>query len=81
MAKSREQELANRLETLMTDAFNRSINALKDAGAINTKEMDKCYRGIGSKYYDLVTDQMQNTARSGVPWICELFTKGDGDKK
>jgi hypothetical protein len=31
------------------------------------------YRGIGSKYYDLVPEQIVLTARSAVPAVRELF--------
>ena len=73
MSHSNEQAVAGRLVPIITDAFNRSMNALKDAGAIDTKKLDKHYTGIGSKYYDLVTEQIELTIRSGAPWICELF--------
>jgi len=40
------------------------------------------YTGIGSKYYDVVTEQIEITVRSGAPWICELFTQqGDAPGK
>lgn len=73
-----EKVVAERLVHIISDAFNRSLNALEDAGAIDTKKLRKHYRGIGSKYYDIVTEQIQTTVKTGAPWICELFTqKGD----
>ncbi len=46
----------------MADGFNRSLKALEDAGAIDRKEMMKEYTGMGSKYYDMVTEQFEYTA-------------------
>ena len=66
---------------IITDAFNRSIGALEDAGAIDAKKMRQHYKGIGSKYYDMVTEQIDVTVKTGAPWICELFTHDESDKK
>ena len=70
-----EKAVAERLVHIISDAFNRSINALEDAGAIDTKKLRKHYAGIGSKYYDIVSEQIEITIRSGAPWICDLFTQ------
>jgi hypothetical protein len=43
---------------VMTDAFNRSLNALEASGAIDLTQLRSEYRGVGSKYYDLVTQEM-----------------------
>jgi len=77
MKHPKEQLVAGRLVNIITDAFNRSISALADAGAIDTKKMQRHYTGIGSKYYDVVTEQIEVTVRTGAPWICELFTDDD----
>lgn len=74
MTHPKEKEVAGRLVNIISDAFNRSINALEESGAINTKKMREHYKGIGSKYYDIVTQQIELTVKSGAPWICELFT-------
>jgi hypothetical protein len=73
-----EKAVADRLTSIISDAFNRSISALERAGAIDTKKLAKHYHGIGSKYYDIVTEQINLTVKSGAPWICELFTQGGG---
>ncbi len=73
MSHPSEQEVANRLVCIATDAFNRSINALEDAGALDTTTLRRHYSGIGSRYYDIVTVQIERACRSGAPWICELF--------
>lgn len=78
MAHSKEQQVAWLLVPIITDAFNRSINTLEKAGAINRKELNKHYHGIGSKYYDIVTEQIEITIKSGAPSICELFPE-DGE--
>ncbi len=77
MSHPNEKAVAERLVHIISDAFNRSINALEGAGAIDTKELRKHYRGIGSKYYDIVTEQIEMTTKSRAPWICELFTQGN----
>ncbi len=45
---------------IMSDAFNRATNALEDAKGISQKELMKEYKGIGSKYYDIVTEVMES---------------------
>jgi hypothetical protein len=86
MSHPNERAVAERLTSIISDAFNRSIRALERAGALDTKKLAKHYKGIGSKYYDLVTEQIELTVRSGVPGICELFTQdggasGEGQKR
>lgn len=82
MSHPNEKEVAGRLVNIISDAFNRSLNALEESGAIDTKKMRKHYKGIGSKYYDIVTEQIALTVKSGAPWVCELFTdKNDASKK
>jgi hypothetical protein len=73
MNYSREKEVAGRLVNIISDALNRSLNALEQAGAIDTKKMRRHYKGVGSKYYDIVSEQIELTVRSGAPRICELF--------
>ena len=55
------------LITIIADGFNRSIQALEDAGAIDTTEMRKAYKGIGSEYYDLVSAAIEYTAEVSAP--------------
>lgn len=61
MSKELEEKIASLVSGLMTDGFNRSLGALEKAGAINLKKMNKEYCGMGSKYYDMVTEQMDLT--------------------
>jgi DNA-binding HxlR family transcriptional regulator len=60
-------ELARKIEGIlvqaMADAFNRSLNALEEDGAIDRTKMMEEYRGVGSKYYDMVTEQLEYTAQ------------------
>lgn len=47
-----KKEFESRLTSLIADAFNRSIAALEEVGAIDTKKLRKQYTGSGSQYYD-----------------------------
>jgi hypothetical protein len=80
MDRPTEEEIANALVHIISDGFNRSLGALEDAGAVNTKKMRGQYLGIGSKYYDLITLQIEMTARFGARRIRELFDDIDGPK-
>src|SRR5262245_20420159 len=62
---------------IISDGSNRSLNALERAGAIDTRKMRKHYTGIGSKYYDLVTEQIVLTAKYGATGVRHLFEEGD----
>lgn len=62
---------------LMTAAFNRSLTALEAAGAIDLSKMRSAYRGVGSRYYDLVTEELLKTLRWQQPEI-EKFLAGKG---
>jgi len=73
MTPPTDKQLTTALVTTMTDAFNRSIQALEDSGAIDASRMRSAYAGIGSKYYDIVTEQIERTAQSGAASIRELF--------
>ena len=75
MSQQLEEEIRQLLVNLMTDGFNRSLNALRDAKAVNTKKMDGYYCGIGSKYYDMVTDQMELTTENAKGVIHEMVTR------
>ena len=75
MRNPTDEEIAGRLVAIISDGFNRSLGALDRAGAVNAKHMWKYYKGIGSKYYDLVTEQISLTAQYGVPAVRELFQR------
>jgi hypothetical protein len=73
-----DDEIAGRLIGIISDGFNRSLGALEAAGAVNTKKMRGHYMGIGSKYYDIVTEQIVLTAKIGAPGLRQLFLN-DGE--
>jgi hypothetical protein len=59
---------------IISDGFNRSLSALAKAGAIDTTKLREHYKGVGSKYYDLVTEQIELTAKYGTKGIRHLFS-------
>ena len=63
---------------IISDGFNRSLRALEGARAVDTK-MRRHYSGIGSTYYDMVTEQIVLTAKYGAPGVRQLFL-GDGEE-
>ena len=65
------------LVNIISDGFNRSLGTLVRAGAIDTTKLSKHYKGMGSKYYDLVTEQIELTAKYGVKGIQHLFSDND----
>lgn len=73
MSNLTDQEMRSLLVDIISDGFNRSLNALEEAGAINTRELRSAYSGIGSKYYDLVTEQIADTAQFGAARISSLL--------
>ena len=73
MSAPSDEEIAGLLTGIISDGFNRSFGALRDAGAVDDRKMRRHYAGIGSKYYDLVTEQIELTARYGAPAIRKLF--------
>lgn len=58
-----KQQIQNVVSVAIQHGFNRSIGALEEANAIDSTEMRKEYKGVGSKYYDLVTEQMEYTEK------------------
>ena len=72
MSKDLEGEIAKLLYHWMTNGFNRALGALRDAKAIDTSEMDKEYTGVGSMYYDMVSDQMKLAVEYAQPSIRKL---------
>jgi len=74
MKNPTDQEIAERLINIISDGFNRSLGALEQANAIDTKKLRAHYKGIGSKFYDVVTEQIDYTARYGAPAMRELFS-------
>jgi hypothetical protein len=78
MRNATDDEITWLLVPIISDGFNRSLGALEKAGAVDTKRMRVHYRGIGSEYYDLVTDQIVLTARYGVSGVRKLFLQAGG---
>lgn len=60
---------------IISDGFNRSMIALEEAGAIDRTKMLKQYFGIGSKFYDLVTERIVYTAKYAAPDMRQLFNE------
>lgn len=81
MRNPTDEEIANCLVGIISDGFNRSLGVLEDAGAINTKQMRKHYKGVGSKHYDLVTLAMTQTATYGAAKIRQLFQQTDSSNE
>jgi hypothetical protein len=73
MRNPTDEEIAGLLIGIISDGFNRSLGALKRAGAVDTKKMRGHYTGIGSKYYDMVTEQILYTAKYGARGVRQLF--------
>jgi hypothetical protein len=58
MQNPTDDQIAGLLIGIISDGFNRSLGALEAAGAIDTTKMRRHYTGIGSKFYDMVTEQI-----------------------
>ena len=78
MPKLTDDEIAEVLIFMLTDNFNRSLGALVDAGALDTRKMNAHYTGVGSKYYDIVTEQIYRTARLAAPRLRQII-QGAGE--
>jgi hypothetical protein len=72
-----DREISGLLAGIISDGFNRSLAALEKAGAVDTEKLWKHYTGAGSKFYDLVTDQVVLTARYAAPSVRQLFVHDD----
>jgi hypothetical protein len=81
MSKKLEDEIARLVSNLITDGFNRSMNALEIAGAIDRKKLKMHYTGVGSKYYDLVTEQMNLTVSYAMPEIKKMVAEYEAQKE
>lgn len=74
MRDSLEQKIQSVLIDCLSDGFNRAIGALEESGAIKLDEFQKEYKGIGSKYYDIVTEHLEYTAKIAARQIEELLS-------
>ena len=79
MGNPTDDEIEAQLIGTIRDGFNRSLGALATAGAIDTKKLRGHYKGIGSKHYDVVTEQIVLTAKIGASGIRQLFSD-EGEK-
>jgi len=80
MSDNYKEKICNLAYEAIWRSFNRSISALEEAGAIDKTELNKEYRGVGSKYYDLVTEQMDfslNEIRPIISEIVDCIENGD----
>ena len=77
MNESKNRKLRQILLTTAHHSFNRSISALEKAGAIETSELHKHYSGVGSIYYDIVTEQMELTVDQLLPSLIDIHTELD----
>jgi hypothetical protein len=68
-----DKEIEGALMSIMSDGFNRSIHVLAKVGVVDMDKLREHYKGVGSKYYDLVTEQLEHTARIGNTRIRNLF--------
>jgi hypothetical protein len=73
MRNPTDDEIAGRLVAIISDGFNRSLGALEAAGALDLTKLRRHYAGVGSKYYDIVTEQIELAAKHGEPGLRELF--------
>jgi hypothetical protein len=74
-----KDKIANLLGGIIADGFNRSLGALEGAGAIDARRLRSNYRP-GSEYYDLVTAQIEFTAKYGVEAVLKLFATPTSDE-
>ena len=75
MSNELEKKIESLLIGIMSDGFNRSVVALENSGAIETKKMRSEYSGVGSKYYDMVTKELEYTAHHAAPEVVKALVK------
>ena len=74
MGQSVEDEIVESLLGILADGFNRALNALEDAGAIEATEFRLKYKP-GSEYYALVTASLELAANDARAVIKEIIEK------
>lgn len=77
MEQPTKEQIESVLMGIISDGFNRSIRALEDAGAISTTKLREHFSGVGSKYYEVVTEQIEITAKYGVKGIRTLYSNDE----
>ena len=75
MNQSIEDKIVASLVGILADGFNRSLNALEDAGAIDTRVLRSNYKP-GSDYYALVTAALEMTTVYARPGIRKIVEEG-----
>lgn len=61
MKNPTDKQIEAVLGGIIGDGFSRSLGVLVEAGVVDMKKLSKHYKGVGSKYYDLVTEQIALT--------------------
>ena len=79
MSQVNRQKLYSILLDELSDGLNRSLRALEEAGAIDTNLLRQKYKGVGSEYYDLFTEQLEFTANHGADVLSAAIALNDMD--
>lgn len=74
MEQPSNEQIRSTLIGIISDGFDRSLNALAKAGMIDLSKLHQHYSGAGSAGYDLVTAQIELTAQTGVDRIRSLYS-------
>ncbi len=74
MEQPSSEQIKSMLIGIISDGFNRSLNALANASMIDLSQLHQHYSGAGSAGYDLVTAQIEFTAQIGVDRIRSLHS-------
>ena len=75
MKNPTDKQIEAVLGGIIGDGFNRSLGVLVEAGVVDMKRLSNHYKGMGSKYYDLVTEQIALTAKYSTRGIRQLFSE------
>jgi hypothetical protein len=74
MAQLNQAALEQALIGIIADGVNRSLRVLSEAGAVDSSRLSEHYTGAGSKFYDLVTEEIGSTAKYGAENILKLLS-------
>lgn len=69
-----KKQIKGIVRTAIQHGFNRSFCALEEAKAIDSKKMREHYKGVGSRYYDIVSKEMELTEEQLDCVIDEIVT-------
>lgn len=72
-----DNEIEEFLIAILSDSFNRYLTALEEARALDTRKLRAEYCGPGSRYYDIVTQQIERTVRDALPGVRALLAHAD----